>query len=342
MGEKLLAFERALSEYLGGPEVIAVTNGTAGLHLAMISAGVGPGDEVITTPLSFIASTNVILYQGAVPVFVDVCDDFNLDPEKIASTITAKTRAILVVHLFGQPVRMDEVNAIASDRSLAVIEDACQALGTELRCRKAGTLSDVGVFGFYPNKQITLAEGGAIATWDEHSAELLRILRNQGRDSRSNGLIHSHLGYNYRLDEIRAAIGEVQVSRVEELLAKRQEVSQWYKSRLKGDERIRLPNSHLSGGKISWFSYVIRLDTTILRDTVKSCLARRGIVAREYFPPIHLQPFYRSRLGYCEGAFPRAEALAASCLALPFSSVMKQDEVEYVCENLRDILDKCS
>jgi len=372
LGPRIAEFEERFAAYVGARHAIAVSSGTAGLHLCVIAAGVGEGDLVITTPFSFVASANVILYERAIPVFVDIDPKtLNIDPALVAEAVEALTndqrpttndrwlpptlrrssfvvrrpKAILPVHAFGQPADMDPILDVAQKYNLAVIEDACEALGAEYKGRRIGTQHETRntkhatVFAFYPNKQITTGEGGMIVTDNDHWANLFRSLRNQGRDVHDAWLNHTRLGYNYRLDEMSAALGLAQLGRIEELLAKRERVAQMYNERLREVEGVTIPYIAPETTRMSWFVYVIRLAPEIDRHAVMAALKERGIPSRPYFTPIHLQPFYRERFGYREGDLPVTEAVARSVLALPFSGVMTEEQVEYVCENLVDVLE---
>jgi perosamine synthetase len=335
MGPMVERFERDMALYIGTKHAIAVSSGTAGLHLCVRAARIGEGDEVITTPFSFVASANCILYVGARPVFVDIePSSLNIDPGRIEAAITSRTRAILPVHAFGQPADMGPILDIAQRHGLAVIEDACEAIGAEYQHQKAGALGEAGVFAFYPNKQMTTGEGGVIVTDRDDWDALFRSLRNQGRDVFDAWLNHTRLGYNYRLDELSAALGVAQLGRIEELLARRQQVASMYDERLSAIRAATVPFVAPKTTRMSWFVYVIRLAPQIDRDHVMEELARRGIPSRLYFTPIHLQPFYRARFGYREGDYPVTESVAKRVLALPFYGGMPEEQVEYVCRNL--------
>jgi dTDP-4-amino-4,6-dideoxygalactose transaminase len=350
IGPKLELFERRLAEYTGAPYAAGVSSGTAGLHLAMLAAGVGEGDLVLTTPFSFVASANCVLYTGARPVFVDIdAQTLNIDPDALARTAAdlargheGRLKAIIPVHVFGQPADMDPIVAVARRYGLAVIEDACEAIGATYKGRAAGTLGDAGVFAFYPNKTMTTGEGGMLVTADREWDVLFRSLRNQGRDVFDGWLAHSRLGYNYRLDELSAALGAVQMARLDELIAKRARVAGWYDERLGHVEGVMTPRLAPSTTRMSWFVYVVRLAAGGARDRVIGELEQRGIPARPYFPPIHLQPFYRAEFGFRHGDFPEAEAAGETCLALPFSSVMREEQVERVCGVLTEILESAT
>lgn len=341
IGPKIVEFENALAAYTGTRCGVGVNSGTSGLHLAIIAAGVGEGDEVITPSFSFIASANCVLYERAVPIFVDV-DPLtgNIDPRAIEAAITERTKAIIPVHAFGQPADMDPIIEIARRHNLAIIEDSCEAIGAEYKGRRAGTLGDAGVFAFYPNKQMTTGEGGMIVTDNEDWANLFRSLRNQGRDVFDAWLNHTRLGYNYRLDEMSAALGLVQLQRIEDLLARRARVTDWYNQRLTDLETIEIPHISSNTTRMSWFVYVVRINSPASRDGVMNILAEQGIPSRPYFTPIHLQPFYSERFGYKRGDLPHTERLGDVSLALPFSSVMTEDQVDYVCSILRQSLNQ--
>ena len=365
LGPRLAEFERRFAAYIGAPFAVGVSSGTAGLHLCVIAAGIGEGDLVITTPFSFVASANVILYERAIPVFVDIDPlTLNISPEQAAEAVhdlskggraarrwlppalresrfrLRPPKALLPVHVFGQPADMDSLLEIARAYGLAVIEDACEAIGAEYKGRKAGTFEDAAVFAFYPNKQMTTGEGGMIVTNRDEWGALFRSLRNQGRDVHDAWLNHSRLGYNYRMDEMSAALGMAQLGRIEELLSKRERVAQWYNERLKDLESVQIPYIAPTTTRMSWFVYVIRLSPEINRNAVMAALEERGIPSRPYFPPIHLQPFYTQRFGYQRGDFPIAEYAGDTGLALPFSGIMREEQVDYVCDTLNEILRK--
>lgn len=337
MGPQIDAFERAFAAQVGVRHAVGVNSGTSGLHLTMIAAGIADGDEVITPSFSFIASANCVLYERGKPVFVDI-DPLtgNIDPSCIAEALTERTKAIIAVHAFGQPADMDPILAIAREHDLYVIEDACEAIGAEYKGRRAGTLADAAVFAFYPNKQMTTGEGGMIVTDDDEWAALFRSLRNQGRDVFDGWLNHTRLGYNYRMDEMSAALGLAQLQRIEELLEKRARVAAWYGERI--DEILGLEKPYIAPTttRMSWFVYVIRCADGIDRNRLIDYLKEQGIPSRAYFTPIHLQPFYRERFGWQRGDLPYTEKAGDTFLALPFSGVMTEEQVEYVCEKLRE------
>lgn len=363
MGRRILEFEQVFCQHTGRKHAIGVNSGTAGLHLCVRAAGIAPGDLVITTPFSFVASSNVLLFENAIPVFVDVQPRTgNIDPALVADAArniekylppnnrkpqmntdkhgfaNPKLKAILPVDVFGQPADMDSINVIAEEYGLTVIEDSCEALGAEYKGRKAGTLGDYGVFAFYPNKQITTGEGGMVVTDDDQAADFMRALRNQGRAVGDTWLQHTYLGYNYRLDEMSAALGTAQMHRLEELLSKREQVAAWYEARLSEIPGVEIPIVEAYTTRMSWFVYVIRLDAKINRDALAKRLEAMGVPVRPYFLPIHLQPYMVERFGWREGDFPVTEDLGRRGLAVPFSGMMTEEQVEYVCRSLRKVV----
>ena len=339
IGAQTIAFEKSAADIGRAAYAVAVSNGTAGLHLCMVAAKIGPGDEVITSPFSFISSANCILYEKAKPVFVDIDPEtLNIDPGKIESAITSHTRAIIPVHIFGQPADMDPILAIAQRHNLLVIEDLCEAIGAEYKGRRVGALGKAGVFAFYPNKQATSGEGAVVLTNDEEWAALFRSLRNQGRDQFDEWLMHSRLGYNYRLSELNAAVGMVQLKRIEDLLQRRESVANEYLKGLRKIEGVAPLRLALTTTRMSWFIYPVRFSEDINRNRILELLAKRGIPSRPYFGPIHLQPFYRKMFGYGPGDFPESEKAGNSILALPFHSDMNPEEVAVVCDNLAEVI----
>jgi len=340
IGPMVERFEAAMADYVGTKHAAAVSSGTAGLHLCIKAGGIGEGDEVITTPFSFISSANCILFERGTPVFVDIDPTtLNMDVGRIEERITPRTKAILPVHIFGQPCEMDKTMAIAAKHNLFVIEDACEALGAEYKGKKVGTFGHAAVFAFYPNKQMTTGEGGVVVTDDHQWADLFRSLRNQGRGKDGGWLSHERLGYNYRLDEMSSALGVAQLERIEELLAKRAKVAEMYNRRLSGMGGVEIP--YISPQvKMSWFLYVIRLWPEVDRERVMAGLEEKGVPSRPYFPPIHLQPFYKERFGFQEGDFPIAERVARTTLALPFHCRLDEDGVDYVCQALRESIEQ--
>lgn len=342
LGPRAEAFEQAVAELAGRRYGIACSSGTAGLHMAVVALGIRPDDEVITTPFSFVASANCILYERASPRFVDIEEEtLGLDPRLVEAAAGPRTRAVVAVDVFGRPCRIDELERFAQGRGWSLIEDSCEALGSRLGERSLGSFGDVAVFAFYPNKQITTGEGGVVVTDDPNIAELLRSLRNQGRDSDATWLKHVRLGFNYRLDEMSAALGLAQVGRLPELRGKREEVVRRYEELLGDVPWLVLPKA-AKGSSVDWFVYVVRLDPSIDRDRLIGQLQERGIVTRPYFSPIHLQPYWRNRFGYGPGDFPVTERVALSTLALPFSTRMSDDELATVSAALRAAVEEQS
>ncbi|MEA3326102.1 MAG: DegT/DnrJ/EryC1/StrS family aminotransferase [Chloroflexota bacterium] len=364
MGPKIKAFESAFCELTDAKNAIGVNSGTAGLHLCVRAANIGVGDIVVTTPFSFVSSTNVILFEKAVPVLVDVDPvTGNIDTELLEKAVTDLSwggetarrwlprklppvnqdalnpvKAILPVDVFGQPADYDPINQIAKQYNLAVIEDSCEALGGEYKGHPAGTLGDYGVFAFYPNKQITTGEGGMIVTDDDQAAEYMRALRNQGRAPGDTWLQHTHLGYNYRLDEMSAALGLSQMNRLEMLLQQRAKVADWYTKHLAEIEGVTPPELVENTTRVSWFVYVIRVEESIDRDRLAQILKGKGVPVRPYFAPIHLQPYMMEMFGYQHGDFPVTEDLGNRSMALPFSGTMSEEAVVTVCQKIAEAL----
>lgn len=358
MGPQVERFEEEWKSRLGVGHAVAVSSGTAGLHLTMVVAGASDGDLVITSPFSFVASANAALYERAIPVFVDVDPrTHNIDAKAVSEALrdldeggaradrwlppalrskgaARPARVVLPVHVFGQPAEMPAILGAAARHGATVIEDACEAPGAEYEGRPAGTFGAAAVFGFYPNKPITTGEGGLVVTDDGGWAAILRSLRNQGRDEDSTWMRHVRLGYNYRLDEMSAALGVAQVRRLDSLLGRRARVAAAYDERLRDVNGLERPYLAPTTTRMSWFVYVVRLAADIDRDRVMEELARAGVPTRPYFSPIHLQPFYRERFGYRGGEYPVTEATAASTLALPFHGSLTGEEIDQVCEAL--------
>jgi len=340
MGPALERFEQLVAKRAGCEHGVGVSSGTGGLHLVLAALGVGPGDEVVTTPFSFIASGNAILYTGATPVFADIDpSSVNMDPAKVEAAIGPKTKAILAVEALGNPTFMDRYAQIAAHHEVPLVEDSCEALGTTHRGRPCGSFGRAGVFGFYPNKQITTGEGGMIVTDDEHLAEACRSLRNQGRAPMGGDvgswLAHERLGYNYRLDELSAALGVAQMQRLDDLIAARQSVAQRYIDRLMTVPRIVVPTVDPETF-MSWFVFVVRLEagyTRDERDAILEGMRTHDIGVADYFPCIHLQPFYR-QLGHAEGECPVAESVSGRTIALPFHGGLSDREIDLVCQTL--------
>jgi len=340
LGPKLPEFEERFAAYVGTKHAVAVNSGTSALHLLVRAVGIGPGDEVVTTPFSFVASANCALFEGAKPVFVDIDEaTWNLDVARLESAVTDRTRALLPVHIFGRPVPMGPVMDVAERRGLEVIEDACEAIGATDGRRKVGTFGRGACFAFYPNKQMTTGEGGMIVTDGDELADLCRSMRNQGRDPGAGWLAHPRLGYNYRLSDINCALGIAQLERLSGFLAARDEVARRYLERLEAVDELVLPPP-CENGTMSWFVFVVRLADRFdlaQRDAVLDHLRAQGIGCNNYFTPIHLQPFYRD-MGYKSGDFPVTEKVSERTVALPFYNRLTPDDQDVVVACLKDAL----
>jgi perosamine synthetase len=352
LGPKLKEFEHAFAQYIGRKRAVAVNSGTSGLFLCVLALEIGPGDEVITTPFTFIATVNSIMMAGAKPVFVDIDPTtLNINPTKIEAKITKKTKAILPVEIFGNPAGFDKVCEIAGKHNLKVLEDSCESLGSALNGKKTGTFGILSVFGLYPNKQITTGEGGVILTDDDHLADVCESLRNQGRGKGGGWLEHERLGYNYRLSDINCALGIVQLSRIDEIKTKRQQVAKWYQEMLSSDKRLIVP-AEPPGCDVSWFVFVVRLADGSpphlaftgkqggRRDKILVAMKKRDIQVSNYFSPVHLQPFMTEQFGYKPGDFPVCESVSKSTIALPFYNNLTKDQVAIVCRTLKEVLDE--
>jgi len=354
LGPKLVEFELSFAKYIGTKRAVAVSSGTSGLFLCMLALGISQGDEVITCPFTFIASATSIMMAGAKPVFADIDPvSLNIDPAKIESKITNRTKAILPVEVFGNPAGLDKVCSIAQKYNLKVIEDSCEALGSALNEMKVGTFGTMSVFGFYPNKQITTGEGGMILTDDDDLADMCVSLRNQGRalkrpktqdprlKTNDSWLLHDRLGYNFRLSDINCALGMVQLSRIEQIKAKRRQVAKWYQEMLADDDRLIVPVEP-DDCDISWFVFVVRLTNRFSaqqRDRILQAMKDRDIQVGNYFPPVHLQPFMVERFGYKRSDFPITESVSERTIALPFYNNLTKDQIAFVCNILRKVLD---
>ena len=339
LGPMLDRFEQALAERVGAPYVAAVSSGTAGLHLAVRLADIGSGDEVITTPFSFVASANCVLYEGAVPVFADIdARTLNLDPAAVEDAITPHTKAILAVHIFGYPAELAELERIAERHGLVLIEDGCEALGAQYRGRPVGSHGHPTTFAFYPNKQVTTGEGGAVAVASEEEWALLKSLSNQGRSDSGEWLTHGHLGYNYRLDDLSAALGFAQLERLDEILGLRSHVAARYGELLAAVDGVQAPLPDDGDHVRSWFVYAVLLEEGIDRNAVMGRLADAGVASKPYLPSIHLQPYWRERFATRAGLFPVTESVSARSLALPFFTRLEREDQERVVEVLADAL----
>jgi perosamine synthetase len=332
MGER---FERAFAEWLGVTDAVAVSSGTTALHLGVRALGWGPGDEVLTSPLSFVASANCLLYEGARPIFCDVePESLNLDPAAAEAALGERTAGILPVHIFGYPAAMPALEALASGAGLGILEDACEALGAvDSEGRGVGTRGNLATFAFYANKQMTTGEGGMIVPTDPATAARLRSERNQGRAADMGWLDHDRLGFNYRLSDLAAALGVAQVEKLDTLLERRAAVASMYGERLAGVEGLRVPAAGRGSERRSWFVYLVGLPEGADRDGTIARLAERGIASKAYLPCIHLFP-HLGELGFREGQFPVAEAASARSLALPFFPAMTEGQVDRVCGEL--------
>ncbi|HEU5253355.1 MAG TPA: DegT/DnrJ/EryC1/StrS aminotransferase family protein [Solirubrobacterales bacterium] len=332
MGER---FEREFAAWLGVDDAVMVSSGTSALHLGVRMLGWGEGEEVVTSPFSFVASANCLLYEGARPVFVDVEEEtLDIDPAAAADAVGEKTVGLLPVHIFGYPAAMPALEELASKRGLGVLEDACEALGgVDSEGRKVGARGNLATFAFYANKQMTTGEGGMIVPRDAGEAARLRSERNQGRAVDMGWLDHDRLGFNYRLSDLAAALGVAQVEKLDSLLERRAAVARMYEERLGAIEGVRTPIAGRGAEVRSWFVYAIRLPQEADRDATIAKLAERGVASKAYLPCIHLFPHLR-RLGYREGQFPVAEAASADSLALPFFPAMREEQVDRVCQEL--------
>jgi perosamine synthetase len=339
LGPEQAAFETALANYHAVPHAVAVSSGTAGLHLALLTLGIGEGDEVIVPSFAFVAVANAIAYVRATPVFAEIDPvTLNLDPVSVQQAVTQRTRAILAVHTFGVPAQMDKLREIATRHNLVVIEDACEAIGAEYNGRRAGGFGDLAVFGFYPNKQLTTGEGGIVLAGNADHADRLRSLRNQGRAARAGWLDHVEIGYNYRLSDIACALGRVQLSRINEILALRRAAAERYRDLLSDIPGLALPPLRLPDRTISWFVYVVRLPKGIDRDRVQQALAGREIATGRYFPPIHQQPAWSDHPG-ASVSLSITESISRRTLALPFFTRITAAQQQQVAGELRDVLD---
>ena len=344
IGPKIVEFEKRIGEYTGTKYAVAVNSGTSALHLIIRGLGIGEGDVVITTPFSFIASSNCILFERARPLFVDIEEEIlNLDADKVEEKLESlskeeleKVKALLVVDAFGQPADWDRFWQIGKKYNLRLIEDSAEALGSEYKGRKCGSFGEAGVFAFYPNKQITTGEGGILVTDNAELARLARSMRSQGRGESGEWLDHERLGYNFRMDELSAALGCSQMERIEEMLDKRAKVAGMYREKLRRVGEAQVPYIAPYISRMSWFVYVIRLERGIDRDKVIKYLNEEGVQCKPYFTPIHLQPFYRKMFGYKEGDFPITEDVTGRTIALPFFNNLKEEQVDYVVEKLKE------
>jgi perosamine synthetase len=333
LGPRVEEFERAFAQRVGAPRASAVSSGTAALHLGLRALGVREGDEVITSPFSFVASANVAIYERARPVFADIDPlTLNLDPEAAAAAVTDRTAAVVPVHIFGYPADMEAFERL----SLPILEDACEALGARYADgRPVGGRGHPTAFGFYANKQMTTGEGGMLTVASREIKERVDSERNQGRAPDMDWLDHDRLGFNYRLSDIACALGLAQLERLDGLLAGRARVAALYREALGGIDQLQLPCAEEGGSRRGWFVYVVQLPPACDRDWTVRLLAQRGIPSKPYFPAVHLMSYYRERFGHREGEFPVCENIAARSLALPFFPEMSEAQVERVAQELR-------
>jgi perosamine synthetase len=340
LGPRLPAFEQALGSWLGAEHVSAVSSGTAALHLAIRAAGVQAGDEVVTTPFSFVASANCLLYEDARPVFCDIDPrTLNIDPVAAEAAVCERTTGLLPVHIFGYPADMPALERLAADRALWIVEDACEALGAvHADGPRVGARGNLATFGFYPNKQLATGEGGALVSPTAGLKERADSERNQGRAPDMGWLDHDRLGFNYRLSELACALGLAQLERLDDLLAARARVAARYGEALAGIEGLELPCPDAGGDRRSWFVYVVGLPGGVDRDATIRALRELGIDSKPYLPAIHLMSFYRERYGHREGEFPVCERIARQALALPFHPELREDQVERVAESLTAVI----
>jgi perosamine synthetase len=341
LGPRLEEFELLFAEWIGAERASAVSSGTAGLHLALRAVGVGEGDEVVTSPFSFVASANAALYERARPVFADIDPvTLNLDPQAAAAAVTSRTRALLPVHIFGYPADIEAFETLASRHGLAIVEDACEALGAvHADGVNVGARGHPAVFGFYANKQLATGEGGMVTLSDPASKERIDSERNQGRAPDMGWLDHDRLGFNYRLSDIACAIGIAQLARLDRMLAARARVAGLYREALDGVEGLELPCTDRDGNRRGWFVFVVQMPHGVDRDDTIRALAAGGIQSKPYLPAIHLMSFYRERFGHREGQFPVCEDVAARSLALPFFPEMSEAQVARVAQELGAVLD---
>jgi perosamine synthetase len=340
LGPTIDRFEEAFAEAVQAPYAAAVSSGTAGLHLLCIAAGVGPGDEVITSPYSFVASANCAIYEGATPVFADIDPrTLNLDPAAVEAAVTERTRAVVGVDIYGYPCELDELRAICDRHGLALVQDACEALGGRYRGQPVGSHGPSAVFAFYPNKQMTTGEGGMVTTHSESEWRLLRSLRNQGRADSGGWLEHARLGFNYRIDDVRAALGLGQLEKLDEILAKRAAIAARYTELLGGIDGLELPCVDDDAHERSWFVYVVGLPRSADREAVIETLDAHGIQTARYLPCIHLQSYMQERYGFRAGLCPVAEDVSSRTLALPFHALLDEEDQVYVAATLRVALE---
>lgn len=336
LGPKYQEFEQNFAKYVGSKYACAVANGTAALHLGVKALGLKAGDEVITSPFSFVASSNVLMYERVKPVFVDIEETtFNIDPSKIEKAITKETKAVLPVHIFGQSAEMDHIMKIAKKYNLKVLEDACESLGAIYNGKMVGTTGDIGTYAFYPNKQMTTGEGGMIVTNKKDLYDLCDSFRNQGRSKNEDWLVHERLGYNYRMNEMSASLGLTQLRKIDWMISQKRKIASWYNEAFRNIDSVGIPivGSHRTH---SYFVYVIRVKK--YRDKLMSKLNKDGIQTKPYLPAIHLQPYMKKEFGFKEGDFPVTESVSKETLALPLYIGLTEKDIEYIVDKIKEIL----
>ena len=337
LGPKTAAFEKHLAEISGRKHGIAVNSGTAALHLVVNALGMRSGDEVVVPSFTFPSTVNALLYERVTPIFADIePDTYNLSPSDLEKRITPRTKGVMVVDLFGHPAEWDRILAIAKDKGLSVIEDSCEALGAKYKGKPIGSFGNAAAFAFYPNKQITTGEGGALVTDDDRMAALARSLRDQGRDRNGVEVEFGRLGYSYRMDEMSGALGLSQIARLDEMNRKRARVAAMYTERLMGLEWLEVPTVR-EDVSVSWFVYVVKLSEGIPRDRVMSALTRKGVSVRAYFSPIHRMPYIRDYLAETGCPLPVTDSVASRTMALPFHGGMTEGQIDSVARALNDV-----
>jgi perosamine synthetase len=346
IGPKIQEFEKKMCDYIGVKHTVAVNSGTSALHLIIRGLGIGEGDKVLTTPFSFIASSNCILFEKAEPLFVDIDEqNLNLDPDKVEEKLKSlsaeelkEVKAMIVVDAFGQPADWYRFEEIARKYKIILIEDSAESLGSEYKGKKCGTFGEAGVFAFYPNKQITTGEGGVLVTDNDELAIAARSMHSQGRGISGEWLDHDRLGYNYRMDELAAALGCSQMERLDKILEKRAKVAEMYNQKFAGMDEVQIPYISPDVTRMSWFVYVIRLANGINREKVMDYLNNEGVQCKPYFTPIHLQPFYVDMFGYKKGDFPITEEVSSRTIALPFFTNLQEEQIDYVVQKLKEAI----
>jgi perosamine synthetase len=337
LGPWIERFEELFARRVEAPYAAAVSSGTAGLHLLCNAAGIAPGDEVITSPIAFVATANCFIFEGGIPVFADVDPrTLNLDPGAVEAAITDRTKAIVAVDMFGYPCELDELRLLAERHGLALIDDACEALGAEYRGQPVGSHGVPAAFGFYPNKQMTTGEGGVVTTNSEYEWQLVKSLRNQGRSYESRWFHHVRLGFNYRFTDLQAGVGIAQLEKLDRILDLRAAAAGRYARLVAGVDGVEPPLPDDAHHRRSWFVYVVKLDPGVDRGGVIERLASDGIEAGLYVPCVHLQPYMRERYGFADGMCPVAEDAASRTLALPFYTGIELDDQERVVDVLRN------